>query len=316
MNPKKGTGHLSNPPATIKVQTLNITAADFAHALGGHRIAKGWCCHCPAHPDRTPSLTVTDGDYGRPIFHCWAGCTFAEVRDALAAKGLWPDQPSTLAREEIERRRREREAREEAENKAREAEALAVWRNARPIEAGDLASCYLQDRGYLPPWPPCLRQGSHRSSSGREWPALVAGACRYPGRTVVAVQVTPLVEPGRKAWSKPSRITIGRLPGAAVRVSPWQEDQRIVLTEGVEDALAVAAACSDVAAWAVLGTANAATVQLPPRVSVVLCLDGDNAGRRATAEAAKTLRSRGHAVLAAMLPDDLDPAAMLTEVQA
>ncbi|WP_222184656.1 DUF7146 domain-containing protein [Geminicoccus harenae] len=293
-----------------------ITAADIAHALGGRGTAKGWLCHCPAHRDRSPSLTVVDGDNGRPVFHCWAGCTFEEVRAALAAEGLWSDQAVSMSPEEIERRRREREAREEAENKVREAEALAVWRNARPIEADDLAGRYLRSRGFLPPFPPCLRQGTHRSSSGREWPAMVAGACRYPGRAVVAVQVSPLAEPGRKAWSKPSRITTGRLPGAAVRVSPWREGQRVVLTEGVEDALAVAAACPDVAAWAVLGTANAATVQLPHRALVTLCLDGDDAGQKATAAAMKALRSSGHDVLVAALPDGLDPAAMLAEVQA
>ncbi|WP_159717570.1 DUF7146 domain-containing protein [Geminicoccus flavidas] len=257
-----------------------------------------------------------DGDNGRPVVHCWAGCTFVEVQATLAAKGLWPDQGTSLPHEEIERRRREREAREETGNRAREAAAAAKWREARPIEDNHPADRYLRSRIDLPPYPPCLRQGIHCSASGREWPTLVAGAHRYPGDDVVAVQVTPLDGAGRKAWTKPSRITIGRLPGAAVRVSPWQEGQRIVLTEGVEDALAVAAACPDMAAWAVLGAANAATVRLPHRVPVVLCLDGDEAGRKASVAAAKALRERGHAVLVAALPDGLDPAAMLTEASA
>jgi len=311
---QKGPDPARSGPSEHQAQA--ITAADIAHALGGRRTARGWLCPCPAHKDRSPSLTVVDGDNGRPVFHCWAKCTFKEVRAALADKGLWSNHMAPLDRQEADRRRREREAREEAENKAREAEALAVWRNACPIEAHDLAGRYLRARGFLPPFPPCLRQGTHRSSSGREWPAMVAGACRYPGRAVVAVQVTPLAEPGRKAWSKPSRITTGRLPGAAVRVSPWREGQRVVLTEGVEDALAVAAACPDVAAWAVLGTANAATVQLPHRALVTLCLDGDDAGQKATATAMKALRSSGHDVLVAALPDGLDPAAMLTKVRA
>ncbi len=312
-----GGPHISGVASASKhVGGASLTAADFAHALGGRKSRRGWLCRCPAHNDRSPSLTVVDGDNGRPVFHCWANCTFREVRAALVAEGLWPNQAISLPREEIERRRREREACEEAENRAREATALAVWREARPIEADDLAAHYLRSRSFLPPYPPILRQGSHRSSTGREWPTLVAGGCRYPGHDVVVVQVTPLAEPGCKAWRKPSRITTGRLTAAAVRVSPWCEGQRIVLTEGVEDALAVARVCPDVAAWAVLGTANAATVQLPPRAPVVLCLDGDNAGRKATTEAAKVLRQRGHDVLVAGLPDGLDPAAMLTEVPA
>ena len=311
---QKGPDPAGSSPSEHHAQA--ITAADIAHALGGRRTARGWLCRCPAHKDRSPSLTVVDGDNGRPVFHCWAGCSFQEVRAALADKSLWPDHVAPIDRKEADRRRREREAREEAESKAREAEALAVWRNARPIMADDLAGRYLRSRGFLPPFPPCLRQGVHRSSSGREWPALVAGACRYPGKDVVAVQVTPVAEPGRKTWSNPSRITTGRLPGAAVHISRWQDGQRIVLVEGVEDALAVTAACPDVAVWAVLGAANAATVQLPPRGPVVLCLDGDNPGRKAAMEATKAVRQRGHIVLIAGLPEGLDPAAMLAEVPA
>ena len=175
-------------------------AADIAHALGGRKTTRGWLCRCPAHKDRSPSLTIADGDNGRPVFKCWANCPYEEVRAALAAEGLWPDPTVSIDREEIERRRCEREARAEEENKAREAEAVAAWRRALPIEADDLAARYLRLRGFLPPFPPCLRQGWYSSSSSREWPALIAGACRYPGRKVVAVQATPLVEPGLKAW--------------------------------------------------------------------------------------------------------------------
>lgn len=40
---------------------------------------------CPAHADRSPSLTIRELDDGRILLHCFGGC---DVRDVLAAIGL------------------------------------------------------------------------------------------------------------------------------------------------------------------------------------------------------------------------------------
>lgn len=55
----------------------------------------GYMALCPAHEDRTPSLSISDGDGGHVLLHCFAGCNTADV---LAAKGLtmadlMPSQP-------------------------------------------------------------------------------------------------------------------------------------------------------------------------------------------------------------------------------
>lgn len=44
-----------------------------------------WLACCPAHKDRTPSLTVRALDDGRILIHCFAGCGAADV---MAAIGL------------------------------------------------------------------------------------------------------------------------------------------------------------------------------------------------------------------------------------
>ncbi|MBR1286068.1 toprim domain-containing protein [Bradyrhizobium sp. AUGA SZCCT0177] len=68
-----------------------LTAGEIAHALGGKRTGQNsFVAKCPAHEDRTPSLSLTDTGDGLVLFHCHAGCSQAEVRDALVAKGLWP----------------------------------------------------------------------------------------------------------------------------------------------------------------------------------------------------------------------------------
>ena len=40
---------------------------------------------CSAHDDRSPSLAISEGDEGRLLLHCWAGC---ETEDVLSARGL------------------------------------------------------------------------------------------------------------------------------------------------------------------------------------------------------------------------------------
>lgn len=46
---------------------------------------KGYTARCPAHEDRTASLSVTAGDDGRLLLHCFAGCS---VHDVVGAIGL------------------------------------------------------------------------------------------------------------------------------------------------------------------------------------------------------------------------------------
>ncbi|NJD05590.1 MAG: DNA primase [Methylococcaceae bacterium] len=44
-----------------------------------------WLARCPAHPDRSPSLTVKELDDGRVLVHDFGGC---DIADVLAAIGL------------------------------------------------------------------------------------------------------------------------------------------------------------------------------------------------------------------------------------
>jgi len=44
-----------------------------------------WLARCPAHDDRSPSLSIRECDDGRSLIHCFAGC---ETENVLAAVGL------------------------------------------------------------------------------------------------------------------------------------------------------------------------------------------------------------------------------------
>ena len=45
--------------------------------------------HCPAHEDGTASLVVSEGDDGKALLRCWAGCATADVVHALDLE--WSD---------------------------------------------------------------------------------------------------------------------------------------------------------------------------------------------------------------------------------
>ena len=44
-----------------------------------------WLACCPAHEDKSPSLSIRELDDGRTILHCFAGC---EVQAVVAAVGM------------------------------------------------------------------------------------------------------------------------------------------------------------------------------------------------------------------------------------
>lgn len=44
-----------------------------------------YVARCPAHADKTPSLSIREMSDGRTLVHCFGGC---EVEDVLAAVGL------------------------------------------------------------------------------------------------------------------------------------------------------------------------------------------------------------------------------------
>lgn len=94
-----------------------MTASYIAKALNGRKGSSGWMAHCPAHDDKSSSLSVKDsGD--KILVHCFAGCDQGVVINALRDLGLWPES--------------ERKEWTEAERKAwgakqREQEEAELW---------------------------------------------------------------------------------------------------------------------------------------------------------------------------------------------
>lgn len=69
-----------------------MNAEQIAAELGkARRTSNGWSCRCPAHDDHDPSLSISDGDRGKLLVTCFAGCEPTAVISELKLRGLWPE---------------------------------------------------------------------------------------------------------------------------------------------------------------------------------------------------------------------------------
>lgn len=76
-------------PASALTPTERVIAALEQGGYGGRRNGKEFVARCPAHPDRSPSLNVTEAPNGSALVLCRAGCL---THDVLRALGLsWAD---------------------------------------------------------------------------------------------------------------------------------------------------------------------------------------------------------------------------------
>ncbi|SEJ66439.1 AAA domain-containing protein [Azotobacter beijerinckii] len=78
---------------------------------GVKQYGESYMARCPAHQDTSPSLSLSRGNDGRVLVHCYAGC---ETRDVLAAiglelKDLFPSALSQEQRQQYLRKKLEKE---------------------------------------------------------------------------------------------------------------------------------------------------------------------------------------------------------------
>jgi DNA primase len=133
------------------------------------------------------------------------------------------------------------------------------------------------------PLPPSLRFASlPYGKRGRSYPCLVASVTSASDQ-VQGLQRIYLSDDGRKADLPAPKLSLGKITGGAVRITP--PAGVLVLTEGVEDALSAVDLLGQ-AAWATVGTSNLGKVQFPPVVNTVaIGADNDAAGRAAAEKA-------------------------------
>ena len=249
-----------------------MSADHIGTALKGRRNGNGWLvrCPCPNHGkgrgDRFPSLSVADGDDGRLLLRCFAGCDFVDILEELKHRGLIDQAQS------VPTKNRFTPTLHRFTEPSPDVGALTIWQAT--VEAQEtVVDEYLSRRGiYLRP--PMLRcRLDHRS--------MVAGV-QAPDGKVIAIQQTWLTSEGEKAASK--RLTTGNLGSGAVRLGAAARSMG--LAEGVETALS-AMQMAGMTVWASLGASRLHNIELPPEVEEVhVFVDNDEPGRTAAKRAA------------------------------
>jgi len=280
-----------------------MTAEAIAKALGGRKAGGGWTARCPAHDDRTPSLSIREADDNKVLVHCHAGCDQERVIAALRGRGLWVEN----ARRSMSRmaRRTPIERKPDNDDANRSQAALAIWQSAKPAQ-GTSVQTYLASRGICVPTPDALRfYAGLKHPSGGLWPAMVALVTNGAVGTPVAVHRTFLARNGvGKAPVDPQKMMFGPCRGGAVRLA--DPSDVLMVGEGIETCLAAMLA-SGHPAWAALSTSGLRGLDLPTGVrDVIVLADGDEAGEAAAQDCALRWRRQGRRVRIARPPHGLD----------
>jgi len=277
-----------------------MSAVRIGIALRGRQNGTGWLvrCPCPGHGkgrgDVQPSLSVADGDDGRLLLRCFAGCEFGAILNELKRRGLVDDNGRNSA---LTQNLPARHVPPAGHQPA--AAALEIWRGARPA-AGTVVEQYLRRRG-IAIVPPSLRCGSVMHLHRYEMPVMVAGVQRPDGQ-VVAVQTTILTPKGTKAPVGIPKLTHGALGAGAVRFAPAAETMG--LAEGCETALS-AQIMAGIPVWASLGCQRLHRVELPSLVREIHIFgDNDAPGRTAAERAAQIHAAFGRKVVIRFPPAD------------
>ena len=254
-----------------------MNAETIAKALGGRRAGRGFAARCPAHNDRNPSLSISDGDGGRVLVHCHAGCGQRQVIAALKARGLW-DKVCVPRDPGAQRWRRENDVRRESH---RIEAAMNIWRSCRSAERSPVAA-YLRSRGITIPLPPSIRYHPAliHGPTGLRLPCMVAAVQQADGKTS-AVHRTFLQATGAgKANVSQPKMMLGPCRSGAVRLSV--AGPRLAVGEGLETCLAVRQSCPDLPVWAALSAPGLARIAVPSHVQELIVLaDADVAGEEA-----------------------------------
>lgn len=275
-------------------------------ALKGQRNGRGWLCRCPAHDDKTPSLSVATGRDGRLLLTCFAGCTFDDVRAALVRDGILEGKrtdrpvqryrsPAIVLPDQLE----------EADRQRRIDRAIDIFHEAGGI-TGTLGERYLlEHRGITVTTDPGadfyllerLRFHAACPFKGGRAPAIVAAVTGPSGylRGIWRIRLDGFAR-------KVERKGLGDCRGGAVRLVPALDDEHIAVAEGIEDALAWSQLTGQ-PAWAGCSTSGVAGMVLPPRfIRVTIVCDADEAGIKAAKKLASRLKAEGRIVQAKMPP--------------
>ena len=232
--------------------------------LGGQWSGYRALCRCPAHADRSPSLSIRQGDRG-VLVHCFAGCNPVDVLRALRRVSLSPVASAPDITDTDERA---------------VANVERIWREGRDVD-GTLAKTYLKHRRIdtafrdLRYHPRCPKG---RKPETVFMPAMLV-AVRDDARLTAIQRI--FLEPNGHYTEK---LMIGR-PGAGAWRGSHPINGKLAIAEGFETAARFTER-TGIACWAALGDARLPMLALPTELTeLVIAEDSDPQGRLAAARA-------------------------------
>lgn len=243
-----------------------LNASELIKALNGRWHGSYGTARCPAHKDRTPSLSIRDGDGDKLLTHCHAGCSPEAVWGALQSRGL-VEQADDRPRERRQRRRPQRPHKPSSEPSPNRDHAIETWHASRdPI--GTMTAIYLRHRAITGTIPATIRDdpGLKHSPTGQNLPAMVA-AITGPNRKVIAIQRTFLRCDGcGKANVSQPKMTLGTMRDGAVHLGP--AGPVLGIAEGIETGLS-SMQIFGVPVWCALSASRLDRLWLPPEAHEV-----------------------------------------------
>lgn len=254
----------------------------------------GTAC-CPAHDDKSPSLSISVGRDGRTLVKCHGGCSQEAVLDALRARGLWSGEASNL-RPFAPARPAPVDGNQNGDY------ALRLWDES--LEAkGTVVETYLGSRGLTLPIPTSIRCHPRlKHPDGGTWPAMVALVTNGVTGQPQGIHRTFLKPDGSgKAPVPRVKMMLGPCAGGVVRLA--EPGEWLGVGEGIETCLSVMQE-AELPVWAALSTSGIKSLELPDTVkNVTIIADADEAGERAAIEAGLRWKAAG---IAAMIARPLD----------
>jgi putative DNA primase/helicase len=257
-----------------------MNARELTAALRGSWHGSYGTARCPAHQDKTPSLSLSIGRDGRTLVKCHAGCTQEQVIDALRRRDLWHGDVETNLRPFTPAPNRNGEY------------AMRLWDECTAAK-GTLVEKYLAARGIIIPIPSVLRfHPGLKHPDGGIWPAMVALVTRGTDGTPIAIHRTFLKKDGSaKAPVPRQKMMLGGCAGGAVFLA--EAGAKIAVGEGIETCLSVLQEAG-IPVWAALSTSGLKALDLPTIVrEVTILADLDQAGEEAALEAGRRWKAAG-----------------------
>lgn len=219
-------------------------------------------CHCPAHDDSNPSLSLRQGEKGI-LVHCFAGCDRDDVLRAIRSQNIsFGKETGTKS----------------IKSKSTSNIAKSIWDEGMSVK-GTIAVNYLKGRGLSPQlndlkFHPKCPFGAKSNAIYK--PALIVAV--REGAILTSIQRIMLEDDGSNYVKKQS---IGK-PGQGA----WQQmpaGSELAIAEGMEDAAAFNKIYG-INCWAGLSGSRMHKLAIPSTVDkLIIAIDNDEAGEKAAA---------------------------------